>query len=139
MFFQILVISLFLLAILGPVDVWRNATDLLALEAVLLSFADILVMVNSRLIHVLWIIVVLVMEDLFGMIVLVFDARNLMMLLLPVHVPLRPFIYVLQRNVVNTRLTVLLWVSDAVFFDDVRRYVCSVVYNVTGCLSDHQQ
>jgi len=122
---QVLVISQFLLALWlvssGPVDVWRNTTDLFVLEALLLSLADVLVVVNSRLIHVLWVIVVLVMEDLFGMKMLVLDAWNLMMLLLPVHIPLRPFIYVLQRNVVNTRLAVLLWVSDAVFFDDVGR------------------
>jgi hypothetical protein len=123
--FQIQVISLFLLgrglAALGPVDVWRNTTDLFVLEAVSHSLSDVPVVMDSRLIHVLWVIVVLVMEDLLGMIVFLFDARNLMVLLLPVHIPLRPFIYVLQRDVVNTRLAVLLWVSDAVLLDDVRR------------------
>lgn len=59
--FQVLVIFLFLLVSLGPVDVWRNATDLLVLEAVFLPSADILVVVNSRLIHMLWVKVVLVM------------------------------------------------------------------------------
>ena len=125
MLLQIQVISLFLLgrglAALGPVDVWRNTTDLFVLEAVSHSLSDVPVVMDSRLIHVLWVIVVLVMEDLLGMIVVLFDARNLMVLLLPVHIPLRPFIYVLQRDVVNTRLAVLLWVSDAVLLDDVRR------------------
>lgn len=124
-FFHELVISFFLLALglvsSGPVDVWRNATDLFMLEAVSHSFADVLVVVNSRLIHVLWVIVVLVVFDRFGMIVFLFDAGNLMVLLLPVHIPLRPLIYVLQGDVVNTCLAVLLWVSDAVFLDDVRR------------------
>ena len=118
---------------------WRNTADLLLLEAHLLSFTDVLVVVNSCLVHVFWVKVVLVMQDLFGVIVFVLDAWNLMVLLLPVHVALGSFVDVLQRNVMNTVFAVLLRVFNAVFFDDVRRYVRSIIDNVASCLSDHQQ
>lgn len=123
----------------GPVDVWRNATDLLLLEAHLLSFADVLVVVDSCLVHMFWVEVVLVMKDLFGVIMFLLDAWNLMVLFLPVHVALGSFVDVLQRNVMNTVFAMLLRVFNAVFFDNVRRYVRSIVDNVASCLSDHQQ